>query len=77
MATNRRRSTRTTRSSRSSSLRSTSVKVYPSPGGETAASAAPAVDWDKEYHYILKDLRQLGIVSSVLVVLLLVVGFLI
>jgi hypothetical protein len=74
MATNRRRTTRTTRTS---GLRSNAQKVYPTPGGETAAAApaAPAVDWDKEYHYILKDLRQLGIVSGVLVVLLLVAGF--
>lgn len=78
MATNRRRTTRTTRTTRSSGLRTTAQKVYPTPGGEAAAAApAPMVDWDKEYHYILKDLRQLGIVSAVLVVLLLVAGFLI
>lgn len=80
MATNRRRTSRTTRSSRSAGLRSTAVKVYPAPGGEMAAApaapAVPTVNWDKEYHYILKDLRQLGIVSALLFVLLLVAGFL-
>ncbi|MCC6168499.1 MAG: hypothetical protein IT329_14850 [Caldilineaceae bacterium] len=77
MATNRRRTTRSTRSSRAAGPRTTAVKIYPAPGGETAAvPAAPAVNWDEEYHYILKDLRQLGIVSALLFVLLLVTGFL-
>lgn len=78
MATNRKRSTRTSRSRRSSNLQSTAVRVYPTPGEETEA-ATPAssanVDWSREYAYVVKDLRQLSVVSVALLVLMLVVGF--
>lgn len=78
MATNRKRSTRT---SRSSTARSTSTQSRPVSGrdeaAEAAAAAAKSLAWDNEYQHIKKDLRQLGIVSVVLTALLLVVGFII
>jgi hypothetical protein len=77
MATNRRRTTR------SSSLRTNTVKVYPT-GGATAPSVAAtetttteAIDWQTEYAYVNRDLRQLGIVSAILFGLLLLGGLLI
>ncbi len=77
MATNRRRSTRSTRSS---GLRSSAVKVYPAPAAGDATEApvsTTAVNWDQEYHYIIKDLRQLAVISAGLVVVMLLIGFLI
>ncbi|MEZ4583640.1 MAG: hypothetical protein R3A10_18735 [Caldilineaceae bacterium] len=46
----------------------------------TAESAAPSVrdaNWGTEYAYVLGDLRQLFLVSLVVIVLMIVVGFLI
>ncbi len=82
MATNRRRTTRTTRSSRGARTptpRSRAVQVQPTPGEDQAASvpASAGVDWNREYRYIIKDLRQLGVVTVVLTALMLLVGFLI
>ena len=36
---------------------------------------ATMVDWQKEMHYINKDLRDLLVISAILFVLLFVVGF--
>lgn len=74
MATNRKRSTRT---SRSSTARSTSTQSRPVSDRDEAADAARSLAWDNEYQYIKKDLRQLSVVSVLLVTLLLVVGFII
>jgi hypothetical protein len=81
MATNRRRNTR------SSSLRTNTVKVYPTDGATPAGVAATeattsgattteTIDWRTEYAYVHKDLRQLGVVSAILFGLLLLVGLL-
>jgi hypothetical protein len=77
MATNRRRTTR------SSTLRTNTVKVYPT-GSATPASVAAtetpateAIDWQTEYAYVHKDLRQLVIISAILFGLLLLGGLLI
>lgn len=84
MATNRRRSTRTTRSSRgarpSTLPRSQAVQVRPTAGDDQQAASVPAstgVDWNREYQYIIKDLRQLAVITLVLTALMLLVGFLI
>ena len=43
---------------------------------ETAAPAATgAYSWTHEYDYVKKDLRKLGIVSSVLFIAIIVAGF--
>ncbi|HXF62461.1 MAG TPA: hypothetical protein VNK95_12650 [Caldilineaceae bacterium] len=70
MATTRRRSQR-------GSQRSTSVRVQPADAGARPAAEAKTtqeIDWQTEYAYIGKDLRQLAIVSTILFALLLIGG---
>lgn len=47
---------------------------------ETAAAAGykrgQAVDFKQEYHYVLKDLRRLGIIAAVMLVVLVVLSLL-
>ena len=76
MANARRRTQRTTTRNRSTSLR---------PAGTGTLATAPevseqerisrAMDWQGEYEYIKKDLRQLMLVSTILFVLLFAIGF--
>jgi hypothetical protein len=70
MTSSRRRSQRTT--SRSTTTRPP-ANLPPGPTAEDAAQAA--VDWDREYAYISKDLRQLAIVSTALFAALLILGW--
>ncbi len=42
---------------------------------ETVAAAGKSLDWTQEYGYVFRDLRQLGIVSAALLVVMLVIGF--
>lgn len=44
---------------------------------ESAASSVRDVNWGTEYAYVLGDLRQLFLVSLVVIVLMIAVGFLI
>jgi hypothetical protein len=78
-----RRSSTTSRNPRSyssSSVRTREARTAAATGDSSDESRpvrSAAVDWSQEYNYILKDLRQLFIVSALLFAGLLVVGFLI
>ncbi len=53
------------------------VRITP-PSKPLAAEAAPKeVDFAKEYHYVIKDLRRIAITALALLVLLLVLAFLV
>mgnify|MGYP000900729273 CR=1 FL=1 len=42
---------------------------------EPVASTGKSLNWTAEYGYVFRDLRQLGIVSVALLVVMLVIGF--
>jgi hypothetical protein len=53
------------------------VRISP-PSHALASEAAPKeVDFSKEYHYVIEDLRRIAITAAALLVLLLVLAFLV
>ena len=74
MANNRPRSRRAT--TRRMTNVATSVAPTAAIAVEPETRPAQAVDWRTEYAYVLKDLRQLAIVSATILVLLLIAGWL-
>ena len=71
MTTSRRRTARTTRATRPAS-----VAVFDGPASERETQPVKAVNWETEYGYVLRDIRQLFIISIIIFVLLIGVGFL-
>ena len=62
------------RSRRATTRRTTSVTPTAAAAMEPEIRPVQAVDWRTEYAYVLKDLRQLTIVSVTIFALLLIAG---
>jgi hypothetical protein len=76
MANARRRTQRTTTRNRSTSLRTAGMgTAATAPEVSEQERISRAMDWQGEYEYIKKDLRQLMLVSTFLFVLLFAIGF--
>ena len=85
MATSKKKKKSKKRSASSAPARSQpSVSAAPSvpdtpvksaPVTETSATDEPAIDYEREYSYVSRDLRQLAIVSVSLFVIMLAIGF--
>ena len=71
MANARRRTQRPSRTAARVAARNTGEGALES----SEMRGATMVDWQKEMHYINKDLRDLLVISAILFVLLFVVGF--
>lgn len=71
MANARRRTQRTSRTATRMAARSGGAAAV----SDVESSPISMVDWQKEMHYINKDLRELLIITVLLFVLLFAVGF--
>jgi hypothetical protein len=64
------------RSRRATTRRTTNIAPTAAIAVEPETRPAQAVDWRTEYAYVLRDLRQLAIVSATIFALLLIAGWL-